>query len=116
MTDEEIKAAAQQQAKLDEQRKAAREAAKKPEASQPKAKPSTKAPAKVNLSEFDFFTRPQYAVLRSALRRSEAKLVGQRRLDDGTLEYVGLDGEGKIVRRGKIASDVDFPSKAGESK
>lgn len=112
---------AQQAAKREQDRKDKQEAAKKAAAA--KAKPpkaaSTKQPDTTptesvdqNLDGFEFYTRPQYAVLRQALRRSEAKLVGQRRLDDGTLAYVALDAEGVVIRRGTISPTVDFPSKA----
>lgn len=72
--------------------------------------------AKQNGLEYDEYSRPQFSVLRSALRRSEAKTVGLARLADGTMAYRGKDAEGKVVKRGRIAADVDFPSKKGTSK
>ena len=108
MTAQEAAKLAQQAAALEESRKQAREAKKSP------AKPKASTPKKndgPDLSGFDFFTRQQYAVLRSALRRSEAKLVGQQRLDDGTMAYVALDKDGKVVRQGRIDPGVDYPSK-----
>lgn len=112
MTAQEAAKLAQQAAALEESRKEAREAAKNPKGSAtPKPKASTPKKDEPSLEGFDFFTRPQYAVLRSALRRSEAKLVGQRRLDDGSMAYVGLDSNGKVIRSGQIAPNVDYPSK-----
>ena len=113
MTAQEAAKLAQQAAALEESRKAEREAKSKPKASTAKPKASTKS--EPDLSGFDFFTRPQYAVLRSALRRSEAKLVGQQRLDDGTMVYVALDKDGKVVRQGRIDPGVDYPSKGSSN-
>jgi hypothetical protein len=100
---------------MDPKELAQREALRNSEREAAKAKPrqTTKTPkaSEVEVSDFDWFTRPQYSVLRKALLKSSAVLVGQRRLDDGTLEYAAMDGDGKVIRHGTIGPDVDYPSR-----